>query len=93
MWLTSANLDERAFPAADRFGIRRTPNPHLALGQGIHYCLGALLARLELRIALQAMLRRWSAFEVAEGVRLEDPRHTIGAKQLPLHIRRAADGS
>ncbi|MFI1258689.1 cytochrome P450 [Streptomyces netropsis] len=86
VWLTSANLDERFFPTADRFDIARTPNHHLALGRGIHYCLGAPLARLELRIALQAMLRRWSGFTVGEGVRLEDPRHTIGAKELPLQV-------
>ncbi|MFC3995233.1 cytochrome P450 [Nocardiopsis sediminis] len=86
-WLASANLDETAFPRADGFDIHRSPNRHLALGRGIHYCLGAPLARLELRVAMEALLRRWSDFTVLDGVKLEDPRHTIGAKELPLRVR------
>jgi cytochrome P450 len=56
--LGSANRDERRFPRADRFDIRRDPNRHLAFGLGPHYCLGAPLARLEGRIALNALLDR-----------------------------------
>jgi cytochrome P450 len=86
-WLTSANLDEDAFPDADVFQIGRTPNRHLALGRGIHYCMGAPLARLELRVALTALLRRWEDFSVLDGVRFEDPRLTVGAKEVPLRVR------
>jgi cytochrome P450 len=55
----SANLDEQQFPNANTFNIRRTPNRHLGFGYGIHFCLGASLARLEARIALQILLTRF----------------------------------
>ena len=54
----SANRDEGQFPGADRFDIERSPNNHVAFGLGIHFCLGAPLARLEARIALETILRR-----------------------------------
>jgi cytochrome P450 len=52
----SANRDDRAFPDAEVFDISRSPEPHVALGRGIHFCLGAALARMEARIALDALL-------------------------------------
>ncbi len=58
MWYPSANRDEDAFPRADQFDVRRTPNDHLAFGEGEHFCLGAHLARLELRITFEELLRR-----------------------------------
>ncbi|TCP57956.1 cytochrome P450 [Tumebacillus sp. BK434] len=57
-WIGSANLDERKFPDADSFRIDRTPNQHLAFGHGVHFCLGAPLARLEAQIALNAILTK-----------------------------------
>jgi cytochrome P450 len=54
--LASANRDERKFPEADQFDVTRNPQDHLGFGDGIHYCLGAPLARLEGRIALEALL-------------------------------------
>jgi cytochrome P450 len=57
-WIGSANRDEAQFPNADRFELERTPNRHLAFGHGIHFCLGAPLARLEARIALEGMSAR-----------------------------------
>ena len=56
--LASANRDERAFPDPDRFDIRRTPNRHIGFGYSIHACLGAQLARLESKIALNTLLAR-----------------------------------
>ena len=62
LWLASANRDERVFPNPAEFVIDRHPNRHLAFATGIHFCLGAPLARLELQCALDIMLRRFSRF-------------------------------
>ena len=58
--IASANRDERVFDAPDTFNIHRSPNPHLALGFGIHVCLGAHLARLEGRIVAEQLAERYS---------------------------------
>jgi cytochrome P450 PksS len=63
--LASANRDERQFPNPDAVDITREPNRHLAFGLGIHYCLGAPLARLEAQIAFETLLRRVSALRLA----------------------------
>ncbi len=55
----SANRDERQFPNPDVFDVTRNPQEHLAFGFGIHYCIGAPLARLEARIAMDGFLRRF----------------------------------
>jgi cytochrome P450 len=57
-FIGSANRDEAKFPAAHRFDLDREPNQHIAFGNGIHYCLGAPLARLEGRLALTILLTR-----------------------------------
>ena len=62
----AANRDERTFAEPDRFDPRRDPNPHLAFGFGVHFCLGASLARLELRIGLDELLARAPRYELAE---------------------------
>jgi cytochrome P450 family 109 len=58
VWLGSANYDEAHFVEPERFDIRRSPHRHIALGQGIHFCVGAPLARLEARIAVASVLER-----------------------------------
>jgi cytochrome P450 len=60
----SGNRDDRAFPDADRFDIHRKIDHHLAFGFGIHFCLGSHLARLEGRVALEEVLRRFPGWEV-----------------------------
>jgi cytochrome P450 len=62
----SANRDESVFEDADQFRVDRTPNPQVAFGFGPHYCLGANLARLELKIVLQELLRRLPDIRVAD---------------------------
>lgn len=63
--LASANRDDAEFPNAERFDIRRQDNHHLAFGFGIHYCLGAPLARLEGEIALREVVTRFEGLELA----------------------------
>ena len=60
----SANRDEREFPEPDRFDIHRPIKRHLAFGVGVHFCIGAALARLEGRVALDEVLNRWTDWEV-----------------------------
>lgn len=63
----SANHDERQFDAPEHFDIGRQHNQHVGFGQGVHYCLGAPLARTEIRIALAALLRRFPVLERTDG--------------------------
>jgi cytochrome P450 len=68
--LGSANRDPEAFPDPDRLDVGRRPNNHIGFGAGIHHCLGAPLARMELQISLPTLLRRCPSLElVAEPVR------------------------
>jgi cytochrome P450 family 142 subfamily A polypeptide 1 len=60
----SANRDEAVFDQPFRFDIRRDPNPHLAFGQGTHFCVGANLARLELRLLFASLTQRWRDLRV-----------------------------
>lgn len=84
-WIGSANRDERQFERAAQFDIDRGQIRHLAFGHGIHFCLGAPLARLEARIALEATLTRLPGLTVAPASELERMDSTIvyGVKALP----------
>lgn len=59
----AANRDERHFPDADRFDIHRN-GAHLSFGQGLHFCLGSALARMQARLVLEEVLKRWPDWEV-----------------------------
>jgi cytochrome P450 len=59
----SANRDERHFPDGERFDIHRTGG-HLSFGQGLHFCLGSALARMQARVALEEILKRWPEWQV-----------------------------
>lgn len=90
-WIGSANRDEARFPLADRFDPIRAPNRHIAFGHGIHFCLGAPLARLEARIALGRMLERIPHLRRVEMAPLEPLESLIvfGVKHLPVTLSQA----
>jgi cytochrome P450 len=87
----SANRDPKHFENADTFDVARNPNSHMAFGHGIHFCLGAALARLESRIALADILARMEGIELASGEPWE-PRpafHVHGPMRLPIKFQRS----
>ncbi|MGH7278382.1 MAG: cytochrome P450 [Candidatus Rokuibacteriota bacterium] len=88
LMLNAANRDPAQFPEADRLDLRREPNRHIAFGYGIHFCLGAPLARLEAQIALPAVLRRLPDLEIAtEAPEWLDSLVFRGVKSLPVAFR------
>jgi cytochrome P450 len=81
----SGNRDERRFPDADRFDIRRKIDHHLAFGYGVHFCLGAALARLEGRIALDEVLARFPTWTVDWDNAVQARTSTVrGWERLPV---------
>src|SRR5262245_24429517 len=83
----SANRDERAFEDADRFDVKRKDIQHLSFGHGIHFCLGASLARLEGCVALEEILARWTEWEIDhEGAEMARTSTVRGWKRLPARI-------
>lgn len=80
--LGAANRDPSAFADPSRFEPARTPNPHVAFGAGIHFCVGAPLARLELRVALPILMRRLPGLRLAEPPRYRDAYHFHGLQAL-----------
>jgi cytochrome P450 len=85
VWLAAANRDPRAFDRPEVFQLDRSPNPHLALGYGIHFCLGTALARQEIALALRRLLEQTSHLSVDYAAsRLLDPRLIFGASQLAV---------
>jgi cytochrome P450 len=88
----AANRDPAIFPEPNRFIPDRNPNPHLAFGHGIHFCLGSSLARLEAKIALADLLERTSDVELASDAPWT-PRpglHVHGPTSLPIRFRCSA---
>ena len=85
--VAAANRDERRFEDPDRFDIHRQIGQHLAFGYGIHYCLGAALARLEGRIALDELLSRFPEWDVDFGRAKLAPTSTVrGWETLPVTV-------
>src|SRR5439155_961353 len=86
VWYGSANRDEEVFPHADRFDVGRTPNDHLAFGIGHHFCLGANLARLEIQIMFEELLRRLPDIELAGPVERLRSNFINGIKRMPVRF-------
>jgi hypothetical protein len=72
--------------SADEFDIARKPNPHLGFGQGVHYCLGANLARLELRVLYEELLSRFSAVRVVRPVEWTRSNRHTGIRHLVVEL-------
>ncbi len=87
--LGSANRDSRVFPPdGDAFDIHRSVERHLSFGHGIHFCLGAALARLEARIAIDEILQRFPEWEVDTDNAKLDSSQVRGWATLPVHLAR-----
>src|SRR6187200_949253 len=90
VWLGSANHDESVFPDPEKFDISRVPHAHshVGFGHGIHFCLGAPLARLEARVALKIILERLQNLELDESKDIKPLQSLIfhGVSQLPLRF-------
>ena len=81
----AATRDPRAFDRADEFDIERPPNVAIALGHGVHSCLGAALARMESRVAIDELRRRWRRLEVDEaGLRRVHMSNVAGYSNVPV---------
>jgi len=82
----SATRDERFYENPDTFDVDRTPSLALGLGYGIHSCLGAALARMESRIAIEELAKRWPTFEVDEaGCTRVKMSNVAGYGNVPVH--------
>jgi cholest-4-en-3-one 26-monooxygenase len=86
MYYGSANRDPRAFVAPDRFDVRRDPNPHVGFGIGVHFCLGASLAKLEMRIMFEELFRRIPDLELCGPVTRLRSNFINGIKSMPVRF-------
>jgi cytochrome P450 len=86
MWYPSANRDAEVFPNADRFDVGRTPNEHIAFGLGEHFCLGAGLARQELRVMFEMLLARLPDITLAGPVERLRSGFIGGIKHMPVQF-------
>jgi cytochrome P450 len=90
LWWSSANRDEAVFADPFRFDVRRQPNRHLAFGHGAHFCLGAVLARLEIRLVLEALLERELGCERAGPIEWTRSNKHTGLRHMPVRLARRA---
>ena len=86
VWNTSANRDEDVFEQSQRFDILRSPNRHIAFGQGGHHCLGAALARVELTVLFEVLSKEVASIELAGPVRRVRSCVLRGIRRLPVRL-------
>jgi pimeloyl-[acyl-carrier protein] synthase len=82
--LGAANRDPMAFREPNRLDLARSPNPHVAFGRGIHFCIGAPMARIEGQIAIPALLARFPGLHRAGEARMRENLHVRGFSSLPV---------
>jgi len=87
-WEMSANRDAAVFDEPFRFDITRSPNRHVAFGFGAHVCLGASLARMEIRLAFAELLARIESFTAEGPIEWMPSNRLLGIRHMPLSIRR-----
>ncbi|HUY21424.1 MAG TPA: cytochrome P450 [Acidimicrobiales bacterium] len=92
LWWASANRDESVFDDPFRFDVRRTPNPHLAFGYRSHFCLGANLARLEIRIMLEELLARFDRLSLDGPVERFRTNKHAGVKHMDVVLHPRSPG-
>jgi cytochrome P450 len=88
VWESSANRDERVFDHSMSFDITREPNPHLGFGHGIHFCLGANLAKLEIRVVYEELLARFRSIEAPGPIEWARSNRHTGIRHHPLLVHR-----
>jgi cytochrome P450 len=87
MLMGSGNRDDRKFPEGDQFRARRDPKGHLSFGFGLHFCLGAALARLEGRVALEEVLKRFPEWTAdLDQARLSPTSTVRGWERMPVSV-------
>jgi cytochrome P450 len=86
LWNAAANRDEARFDNPDTFDVGRAPNEHLAFGYGEHFCLGAHLARLEMKVLFEELVRRVSDIEIAGPIERLRSNFVAGIKHMPVRF-------
>jgi cytochrome P450 len=93
VWFVSGNYDEEVFSDAERFDVGRDPNPHMAFGSGgPHVCLGAHLARLEVRVMFEELIPRLSSLEITGPIERLRSNFINGIKHMPVRVKLAGHG-
>ncbi len=90
VWLCygAANRDERRFENPEQLDFEREPKRHVGFGEGIHHCIGAPLARLEGRIALEELFRRFGSYRIGAGAKRHHQHTTRGWTRLPAEVEK-----
>ena len=86
MYYGAANRDPNVFEDPERFDITRKSNPHMAFGTGTHFCIGSHMARLEMRVTLEELLKRFPNFRLSGPVERLSSNFISGIKRMPIAL-------